>query len=219
MLKKLFYIVYIISTLIFAQNVDGALNICRIHYDGGGDWYSDRSSIPNLIEFINKNTKIIINPNEKIVKIGDSEFLKNFYFYITGHGNIKLTENEIVLLRDHLLGGAFLHVDDNYGLDPSFRKMVQEIFPEKSLVELPNNHEIFSCYYNFPHGLPKIHEHDNLRPQALGIFDNDRLLLLYTFESDLGDGWENYAVHQNPDALRQQALKMGANIVIYTLKQ
>ena len=219
MLKKIIYISFILIHFLLSKQVDGQLNICRIHYPGGGDWYSDKSSISNLIEFINKNTNIIVNPNEKIVKIGDSDFYKNFYFYITGHGNIKLSDKEIIILRDHLINGAFLHVDDNYGLDNSFRKLLLELFPDKSLVELPKNHEIFSCYYNFQNGLPKIHKHDNKRPQALAIFDKGRIILLYTYQSDLGDGWENMNVHQNPETIRLQALQMGTNIIIYALKQ
>jgi len=219
MLKKIIYISFILIHFLLCKQVDGQLNICRIHYPGGGDWYSDKSSISNLIEFINKNTNIIVNPNEKIVKIGDSDFYKNFYFYITGHGNIKLSDKEIIILRNHLVNGAFLHVDDNYGLDNSFRKLLLELFPDKSLVELPAKHEIFSCFYNFPNGLPKIHKHDNKRPQALAIFDKGRIILLYTYQSDLGDGWENMNVHQNPEAVRLQALQMGTNIIIFALKQ
>ena len=219
MLKKIIYIAFILSTTIFTQNIDGALNICRIHYGGGGDWYSDKSSLPNLIEFINNNTNILINAPEKVVKIGDDNFYKNKYFYITGHGNIKLSQDEIIILRDHLLNGAFLHVDDNYGLDTSFRELVKEIFPDKEFIEIPANHDLFSCHYNFSNGLPKIHEHNNQRSQALAIFEEDQILILYTYESDLGDGWENNSVHQNPEHIRQQALKMGTNIVIYALKQ
>ncbi len=220
MFNKIKYIlILILLQFIMMQSSDSYLNICRIHYDGGGDWYSDKSSLPNLIEFVKKNTNIKINPKELIVKIGDNEFLNNYYFYLTGHGNIKLSENEIVILREHLLNGAFLHVDDNYGLDPSFRKMLSEVFPEKDLIEIPYTHKLFSCYYNFPNGLPKIHEHDNKRPQALGVFHNKRLILLYTYESDLGDGWENKSTHNNPEDLRKQALKMGTNIIIYSLSQ
>ena len=219
MLKKFVYIIFFIN-YIFCLKIDGSLNICRIHYDGGGDWYSDQSSLPNLIEFITENTNMLINEEEKIVKIGDNDFLKNSYFYLTGHGNINFNNEEIITLREHLLNGAFLHADDNYGMDASFRKMVKKIFPEKELVELPSNHPIFSCFYKFEDGLPKIHEHDNNRPQAYGIFnDNEKLILLYTYESDLGDGWENANVHNNPENLRLEALKMGTNIVLYSIIQ
>jgi len=198
-------------------SLNNGFSISRIHYSGGGDWYSDKTSIPNLLEFISNNTNIVTTTDEKIVKIGDKDFYSNSYFYITGHGNIRLTDEEIIILRDHLLNGAFLHADDNYGMDPSFRKLVSEIFPDKELVEIPPNHELFNIYYEFPNGLPKIHEHNNQRPQALGIFYNKRIVLLYTYESDLGDGWESSKVHNNPEDLRNQALKMGVNIVIYSL--
>lgn len=197
----------------------GSFSISRIHYDGGGDWYSDKSSIPNLLEFVSNNTDIITDRKEYVVKIGDNNFYSNSYFYITGHGNIKLSKEEIIILRQHLIDGAFLHADDNYGMDGSFRKLVINMFPEKELIEIPINHELFNIYYKFPKGLPKIHEHDNQRAQAMGIFHKERLILLYTYESDLGDGWENSKVHNNPEDLRKQALKMGTNIIIYSLTQ
>jgi len=202
-----------------AYNSSGSFSISRIHYSGGGDWYSDKSSIPNLLKFISDNTNIITEKEQRIVKIGDNNFYSNSYFYMTGHGNIKLSKEEIIILRQHLVDGAFLHADDNYGMDESFRKLVSEMFPEKELIEIPLEHELFNIYYKFPDGLPKIHEHDNQRPQALGIFHDEKLILLYTYESDLGDGWENSKVHNNPEDLRNQALKMGTNIVIYSLAQ
>ena len=197
----------------------GAFSISRIHYSGGGDWYANSSSLPNLLEFVKNNTSMNIQLKENQVKIGDDEFYKNKFFYITGHGNITLDSEEIIILRNHLLNGAFLHVDDNYGLDKSFRTVVKNLFPEKQLIPLPKDHELFHCYYSFQNGLPKIHEHDNKPPEALGIFDNNRLLLLYTYESDLGDGWEDKNVHNNSENLREKALKMGTNIIIYSLIQ
>ena len=137
--------------------------------------------------------------------------------YLTGHGNIKLSSEEIAILRGHLLGGSFLHADDNYGMDKSFRKLIKLLFPEKELIEIPPSHNIFQCYYKFENGLPKIHEHDNKPPQALGIFEEEKLILLYTYESDLGDGWEDKNVHNVPDEKRLSALKMGTNIVIHAL--
>ena len=220
MFNKIKYIlILILFQFLMMQNSDDYLNICRIHYDGGGDWYSDKSSLPNLIEFVQKNTNIKINSKELIVKIEDNQFLNNYYFYLTGHGNIKLSENETVILRKHLLNGAFLHVDDNYGLDKSFRKTLKQLFPDKNLIELPLDHGIFNCYYKFPNGLPKVHEHDNKPSQALGIFNNKKLILLYTYESDLGDGWEDQNVHNDPQYIREEALKMGTNIVVYSIIQ
>tara|TARA_Y100000590_G_C15535334_1_gene944796 strand:- start:52 stop:711 length:660 start_codon:yes stop_codon:yes gene_type:complete len=219
-MKNIIYIILIFSLLTAKQNsFNGNFSVARIQYGGGGDWYANSSSIYNLLEYINNNTSIIAKDEENMVKIGDENFYKNNFFYITGHGNLKFTNEEIVILRKHLINGAFLHVDDNYGLDKSFRIALKQLFPDKDLVELPPDHKIFHCYYKFPNGLPKIHEHDNKPPQALGIFHNEKLILLYTYESDLGDGWEDQAVHNNPNHIREEALKMGTNIVIYSIIQ
>ena len=213
------YIFIFLFSLVLAkyENDPTKFTISRIHYGGGGDWYSDKSSIPNLLKFVSKNTSIITTSNEEIVQIGDDSFYKSYYFYLTGHGNVKLTDEEGIILRNHLINGAFLHADDNYGMDHSFRKTIKQIFPDKELIEIPLSHELFNIHYKFPNGLPKIHEHDNKRPQALGIFHDNRLVVLYTYECDLGDGWENKNVHNNPDELREQALKMGTNIITYFL--
>jgi len=220
-MKKILYIILIFLCFIYPKidNKNGLFSISRIHYSGGGDWYANPSSLPNLLQFIDNNTSIVVNLEEKNVKVGDNSFYKNSYFYITGHGNIKFSNNERAILRNHLLNGAFLHVDDNYGLDKSFRIELKKIFPEKELIELPTSHPLFNIYFNFENGLPKIHEHDNKPPQALGIFHNKKLILLYTYESDLGDGWEDKHVHNNPETVRLDALKMGTNIAIYHLIQ
>ena len=220
MLIKKILILFVSISLANDQVVEiGAFSIARIHYSGGGDWYSDKSSIPNLLKFVSENTNIITEKEQRVVKIGDEEFYSSSFLYITGHGNIKLSQEEKIILRQHLIDGAFLHADDNYGMDKSFRELIYDIFPDKDFVEIPPNHDLFNIYYEFTDGLPKIHEHDNQRPQALGIFHDNRLILLYTFESDLGDGWENMKVHNNPQNLREQALKMGTNIIIYSLTQ
>ena len=213
---KLRLLIIVIISILVNYLFSDAFTITRLQYDGGGDWYSDPSSIPNLLEFVSNETGIK-NQEEIETKIGEPEFYDNSYYYITGHGDIKFNSTERDKLRDVLLNGAFLHVDDNYGLDPSFREMLRKIFPEKELIEIPNNHELFSFYYSFPKGLPKIHEHNNQRPQALGIFHDDKLIVLYTYESDLGDGWEDESVHNVPNYKRESALKMGANIITYFL--
>jgi len=219
-MKNIAYIILIISFLFSkSESHPGAFSISRIHYGGGGDWYANSSSLPNLLEFIKNNTSIIVQKDENQVEIGDDNFYKNNFFYITGHGDLKLTNEEIVILRKHLMNGAFLHVDDNYGLDKSFRKTLKQLFPDKNLIELPLDHGIFNCYYKFPNGLPKVHEHDNKPSQALGIFNNKKLILLYTYESDLGDGWEDQNVHNDPQYIREEALKMGTNIVVYSIIQ
>ena len=217
-MKNIIYAILFVSFIASStKNEPGLFSISRIHYEGGGDWYANPSSLPNLLNFINKNTSIKVNPIENKVKVGDDLFYKNYYFYITGHGNMKFSKKENLILRSHLENGAFLHVDDNYGLDKSFRKIVKELFPDKDLIELPIDHPIFNCYYKFQNGLPKVHEHDNKPPQAFGIFHNKKLILLYTYESDLGDGWENITVHNQSLEKHNQALKMGTNIVTYYL--
>ena len=203
-----------------AENVSpGAFSITRIHYGGGGDWYADPSSLPNLLEHLKNHTNIKVNPQEKRARIGDDIFFESSYFYLTGHGNVKFNNEEAQVLRDQLLAGAFLHADDNYGMDKSFRREMEHVFPEKDWVELPLDHSIFNIYYKFPNGLPKVHEHNNERSQALGLFHEGTLIVLYTFESDLGDGWEDPRVHNNPVRIHDQALDMGTNIILYALSR
>jgi|TARA_B110000240_G_C13379772_1_gene401927 hypothetical protein len=194
-------------------------SIARIHYNGGGDWYSDPSSIPNLLNYLDLNTPISVYPNEVKMKLTDDKISQYPYLYLTGHGNISLTEDEIIILRSILSSGGFLHADDNYGMDKSFRREMKRVFPNKDLVPLPNDHLIFNSYYKFENGLPKIHEHDNKPPQALALFEGERMILLYTYESDLGDGWEDSSVHNDPQPLRESALKMGINIIYFSLIQ
>ncbi len=210
-----------VSAAGFSQSVvpAGAFSITRIHYDGGGDWYSDPSSLPNLLEYVSTQTAVVVDPIEKRAKIGDDVFYESSYLYMTGHGNIRFTDEEAQILREHLLNGAFLHADDNYGMDKSFRREMKKVFPENEWVEIPVDHEIFKIYKTFPNGLPKVHEHDNKRPQALGIFHEGRLVVLYTYESDLGDGWEDANVHHDPAEIRQAALEMGTNIILYALSR
>jgi hypothetical protein len=195
----------------------GAFTMTRVHYSGGGDWYADPSSIPNLLDFVSKYTNIDINKNENRARIGSDEFYDSYYIYLTGHGNIKFTDTEAHLLRNFLLDGGFLHADDNYGMDKAFRREMKKVFPDKDWVEIPKDHLIFHIHYKLNNGLPKIHEHDNNRPQALALFDNEKIIALYTYESDLGDGWEDSSVHGNSESKRQEALKMGTNIIIYSL--
>ena len=205
---------------LFSENIPpGAFSITRVHYGGGGDWYSDPGSLPNLLEYLGDHTNISVNLLEKRAKIGDDVFKRSSYLYLTGHGNIKFTDEEAQLLRDQLLAGAFLHADDNFGMDKSFRREMKKVFPEKDWVELPLDHPIFNIYYKFPNGLPKVHEHENNRPQALALFNEGNLVVLYTFESDLGDGWEDGRVHNDPEDIRQSALEMGTNIILYALSR
>ena len=219
------YILSLISVLLISSIISqssippGSFSITRIHYNGGGDWYADPSSLPNLLEYLSSQTSLVVDPIEKRAKIGDDIFYESSYLYLTGHGNISFSDIESQILREHLLNGAFLHADDNYGMDKSFRREMAKVFPEKDWVEIPPDHALFTIYKQFPNGLPKVHEHDNNRPQALGLFEDDRLLVLYTFESDLGDGWEDTGVHNDPYEIRLAALEMGTNIVLFTLSR
>lgn len=201
------------------QGQPGALAITRLQYSGGGDWYADPSSLPNLIAFTSQSAGIQMASEERRATIGDNVFWQSSYFYLTGHGNIHFSEEQAGLLRAQLLNGAFLHADDNYGMNEAFRREMKKVFPSKNWVELGPDHPVFSILFDLPDGLPKIHEHDNQRPQCLALFENDRILVLYTYESDLGDGWEDINVHDVPQELRQAALRMGANIIAFALSQ
>ncbi len=196
-----------------------APTICRVKYSGGGDWYSDPSSLPNLLKFINENTNVQLATVEARISLEDNEIYNYPYLYLTGHGNVRFSESEIENLRRHLYSGGFLHADDNYGLDKSFRREMKRVFPNKEWVELPFDHPLYHTYFDFSGGLPKIHEHDNKPPQGLGLFDGERLIVFYSYEADLGDGWEDASVHNDPEGKRLSALKMGANIFIYSLIQ
>ena len=198
-------------------DADLPFTIARLHYNGGGDWYSDPSSLPNLLRFAKENTGINAASEEARVQIMDEDFFLYPYIFMTGHGNITFSPEETLRLRHYLESGGFLHADDNYGMDESFRREIKKVFPKKNLVELPPDHGIYNCHFEFPQGLPKIHKHEGQRPQALGLFDSDRLILLYTCESDLGDGWEDEQVHDVPAAKRMEALRMGANIIVWAL--
>jgi len=191
------------------------LHITRLHYDGGSDWYANPSSLPNLISFISRETNIRIDPQEYRVKITDTDLYNHSYLYMTGHGNVRFSNEEVHKLRDFLTSGGFLHADDNYGMDESFRREMKKVFPKKEWVELPFDHPIFRSFFTFTKGLPKIHEHDSKPPQALALFHHGRLIALYTYESDLGDGWEDLEVHKDGEKKHRESLEMGTNILIY----
>lgn len=192
--------------------------IAVLKYGGGGDWYSNPTALPNLIEFSNANIGTKIDSDPETVEVGSISIFQYPYLHMTGHGNVFFTEEEAENLRTYLLSGGFLHIDDNYGMEPYLVRELKKVFPDKQLEELGADHPIFNQRFSFPEGLPKIHEHDGKRPQALGIFHEGRLLLLFTFESDLGDGWEDPSVHNDPEEVRLKALRMGANILEYAFK-
>ena len=211
--------IYVFIQILFCSLLSQEFSIARIQYGGGGDWYCDPSSLPNLLAYLKANTSMSQASKEVRIKLTDSNAKQFPYLYITGHGNIRFSNNEIIALRSILSNGGFLHADDNYGMDKSFRREIKKVFPNKKFVELPHSHPIFSSYYKLKNGLPKVHEHDNRPPQALGIFENNKLVVLYTYESDLGDGWEDATVHNDPPEIRDAALKMGVNIIYYALTQ
>lgn len=204
--------------LVCSLQTGNSQEIAVLKYQGGGDWYANPTALPNLIKFCNENIDTAISQKPQTVTPGSPEIYQYAYVHATGHGNIYFSEDEAKNLRTYLLSGGFLHIDDNYGMNQYLRKELKKIFPNKELQELPASHPLFNSAFQFPDGLPKIHEHDGLPPQALGVFDDGRLLLLFTYESDLGNGWEDPAVHNDPPQVRLQALKMGANIIKYAFE-
>lgn len=193
------------------------LAIARLQYDGGGDWYANPSSLPNLIRAIRERTTFRVEPAEARVRLTDDRLWDYPFIHVTGHGNIAFSDDEIARLREYLARGGFLHVDDNYGLDSSFRREIARAFPDRPLVDVPLTHPVYTLIYAFPTGLPKIHEHDGKPPRGLGLFMGDRLVLFYSHESDLGDGWEDPSVHGDPPALHEAALRMGVNLFAYAV--
>jgi hypothetical protein len=192
------------------------IQLARVQYDGGGDWYNDPEVLPNLTEFIFRHLPIDINRRERVIKLTAPDLYAFPFLYLTGHGNIALTDQEIRNLRRYLLSGGFLYIDDDYGLDVAARNMIAKVFPEKTLTELPISHPIFSTFFKFPAGLPKIHEHDGKRPQLFAVHDDDgRIMILYTYESNISDGWADPHTHQNPPEIRETAFRFGLNIFYY----
>ncbi|HET7456247.1 MAG TPA: DUF4159 domain-containing protein [Gemmatimonadaceae bacterium] len=193
------------------------LAIARLQYDGGGDWYANPSSIPNLLTAIAERTTLAVDRNEARVTLMDDRVWDYPFLHVTGHGNIHFSDEEVVRLREYLTRGGFLHVDDNYGLDESFRREIARVFPDRPLVDVPLNHPIYHLVYDFPQGLPKIHEHDGKPARGFGIFIGDRLAVYYSYSSDLGNGWEDVGTYNDPPALHEAALRMGVNLFVYAV--
>ncbi len=193
--------------------------IARLKYEGGGDWYSNETSLPNLIQFINQHSNVRILDKEEVVEPGGSQIFQYPYVYLTGHGNVSFSESDAQSLRLYLISGGFLHIDDNYGMYKNgyIRREMKNVFPELEFVSLPFNHDIYHEHFEFEKGLPKIHEHDNQPPKGLALIYEGRVVVFYTLETDLGDGWEDPNVHNDPEEIRQQALEMGANIVLWAI--
>lgn len=215
-MKKLIFFYLIINAPIYYSQ-DYSFKIGVLKYNGGGDWYANPTALPNLIQFCNKNLNTNINPSYDEIEIGNSELFNYPWVHLTGHGNVVFDKREVANLRSYLIAGGFLHISDNYGLDPFIRKEMKKVFPEADFIELPLNHEIYQTPYLFKNGLPKIHEHDNNTPLGLGLFYEGKLICFYDYECDLGDGWEDEEVHNDSEEIRTKALKMGANIVTYAV--
>jgi hypothetical protein len=193
------------------------LTIGRLHYDGGGDWYANPSSLPNLLQAIRDRTTLVVANRERVVTLTSPDLWDVPYLYMTGHGNVRFTDDEARILRRYLENGGFFHADDNYGLNESFRREIARVFPDRPLVEVPLDHPVYRVVYDFPRGIPKIHEHDGLPAQGFGIFLGDRLAVYYSYQSDLGDGWEDADVHGDPPTIREEALRMGVNLFAYAV--
>jgi Domain of unknown function (DUF4159) len=200
-----------------APSEGARMTIGRLHYDGGGDWYANPSSLPNLLEAIRTRTRLRVASQERVVTLRDDDLWNLPYLYMTGHGNVRWSEDDLVTLRRYLRQGGFLHADDNYGMDASLRRELARLFPEEELVEVPLDHPAYRLVYDFPKGIPKIHEHDKKPAQGFGIFLDRRLVVFYSYQTDLGDGWEDPEVHRDPPEKRESALRMGVNLFAYAV--
>lgn len=205
----------LIVLLIMGFNDSQSYQIALLKYQGGGDWYANPTSLPNLISFCNKNLGTKINAEPATVEVGSPDIFNYPFLHMTGHGNVVFNQHDAENLRTYLLSGGFLHIDDNYGMDPFVRPELKKVFPELDLIELPFSHPIYHQTYSFSKGLPKVHEHDKLAPKGLGLIFEGRLLVFYTYECDLGDGWEDPEVHKDSEEVRKKALQMGANMISY----
>ena len=211
-------LILIVLLVIVPMTMSQGQTLAVLKYDGGGDWYSNPTALKNLIQFSNTHgaTKLKLKP--EVVHPEDPALFSYPFIHMTGHGNVVFSDEALKNLNTYLIGGGFLHIDDNYGMKPYILPQLKKLFPSKVLKEVPSDHPIFNLIFEFPDGLPKIHEHDGLAPQALGIFHENRLILLCTFESDLSDGWEDQSVHKDPEDIRLKALQMGANIIKYAFE-
>ncbi|HNT49146.1 MAG TPA: DUF4159 domain-containing protein [Cyclobacteriaceae bacterium] len=194
-----------------------AIKIAKLKYNGGGDWYANKTALPNLVEFCNKELGTTMQVEDEVAEAGSTDIFNYPYVYMTGHGNVVFSRDEAQNLRNYLIGGGFLHIDDNYGLDKFIRLELKKVFPELELIEVPYTHPLYHQKFNFPAGLPKIHEHDGKPAQGFGLFYEGRLVVFYSYECDLGNGWEDQRIHNVPEVKRQMALQMGANILSYCL--
>lgn len=212
-MKKLYFGLFIAFLMPIVALGQGEVQIALLKYRGGGDWYANPTSLPNLVRFTNEQLGTTIRTEIATVEVGSPQLFNYPFIHMTGHGNVLFDAQEAQSLRNYLISGGFLHIDDNYGMDVYMRPQMKKVFPEIDFIELPSNHEIYNQAFSFPNGLPKIHEHDGKPAQGFGLFWEGRMVCFYTYETDLGDGWEDQAVHNNTEETRQKALKMGANLL------
>lgn len=214
-MKKIIYILICFCLLLTAFTSISSFKIAKLKYNGGGDWYANKTSLSNLINYCNKNLNTNIDTKEDVVEVGSSKIFSYPFLHMTGHGNVVFSNTEAQNLRQYLIGGGFLHIDDNYGMDKYVRLEMKKVFPELDFIELPFSHPIYHQKYDFNNGLPKVHEHDNKPSQGFGLIYEGKLICFYSYESDLGNGWEDPEIHGDPEEIRQKALKMGANIISF----
>ena len=215
-MKYIYIIIFITSHICLSQS---SCQLAVLKYKGGGDWYANPSSLKNLISFCNQNLNMNIQNDYAIIEPNSQDLFNHPYIYMTGHGNVLFSQSDVTNMRKYLQGGGFLHIDDNYGMDKYIRSEMKKVFPELNFIELPNTHPIYNNIYKFNNGLPKIHEHDNKPAEGLALIYNNRIICFYSYESDLGDGWEDQSIHNNPEEVRIKAFKMGANILAYSMNQ
>lgn len=213
------YILFLLFLAPFSNTNTEPLRLALLKYNGGGDWYANPTALPNLAQFCNENLGTSFNPDFATVEVGSAELFNYPFIHMTGHGNVVFSDAEAENLRNYLIGGGFLHIDDNYGMDPFVRPSMKKVFPELEFTELPFEHEVYRQTFEFKNGLPKVHKHNDKPPQGFGLFWEGRLVCFYSFESDLGDGWEDPQVHRDPAEVRKAALRMGANLVQYAFEQ
>lgn len=213
------YLIVLLTVVSLSVQAQVKIKIAKLKYDGGGDWYANKTALPNLIAFCNQQLGMNMDEDDEVVDVGSPDLFLYPYVYMTGHGNVVFSESDAENLRKYLEAGGFLHIDDNYGLDQFIRLEMKKVFPELEFIELPFDHPIYHQKFKFPKGLPKIHEHDGKPSQGFGLILDGRLIAFYSYESDLGNGWEDQNIHNDPESKRQEALKMGANILAYCFTQ
>lgn len=218
-MKKTVWLSILLIITLYTAEAQTLLKIAKLKYHGGGDWYANKTALPNLIDFCNNNMQMNLAKSEDVVEVGSTDLFLYPYVYMTGHGNVVFSDVEAENLRNYLIAGGFLHIDDNYGLDQFVRLEMKKVFADLEFVELPFDHPIYHQKYNFSEGLPKVHEHDGKPPQGFGLLFEGRLVCFYSFECDLGNGWEDQSLYNDPEAIRQEALKAGANILSFAFMQ